>query len=132
MANPSVVLEFEKPIVELEKKILEMREFAQGESIELTREIESLERKLDKLTREIYSGLTRWQRVQLARHPRRPYTLDYIEHLTEGFVELHGDRGFADDKAVVCGPAVFRGHKVMIIGQQKGRIPRRSSTATSA
>jgi acetyl-CoA carboxylase carboxyl transferase subunit alpha len=121
MANPTVVLEFEKPIVELEKKILEMREFAQGESIELTREIESLERKLDKLTREIYSGLSRWQRVQLARHPRRPYTLDYIEHLTEGFVELHGDRGFADDKAVVCGPAFFRGRKVMIIGQQKGR-----------
>ncbi|MFH1892528.1 MAG: acetyl-CoA carboxylase carboxyltransferase subunit alpha [Candidatus Zixiibacteriota bacterium] len=120
MAN-GVLLDFEKPIVELEKKILEMREFAQGESIELTREIESLERKLDKLTREIYSNLTRWQRVQLARHAKRPYTLDYIEHMTEGFVELHGDRGYSDDKAVVCGPAYFRGRKVMIIGQQKGR-----------
>lgn len=120
MAN-GVLLDFEKPIVELEKKILEMREFAQGESIELTREIESLERKLDKLTREIYSNLTRWQRVQLARHPKRPYTLDYIQHMTEGFVELHGDRGYSDDKAVVCGPAIFEGRKVMIIGQQKGR-----------
>jgi acetyl-CoA carboxylase carboxyl transferase subunit alpha len=116
-----IVLEFEKPIVELEQKILEMREFAKGESVELSHEIESLERKLDKLTREIYSNLTRWQRVQLARHPRRPYTLDYIEHLTEGFIELHGDRGYSDDKAVVCGPAYFSGRKVMIIGQQKGR-----------
>ena len=120
MAN-GIVLEFEKPIAELEKKILEMREFAQGESIELTREIESLEHKLDKLTREIYSNLNRWQRVQLARHPKRPYTLDYIEHMTEGFIELHGDRGYGDDKAVVCGPARFYGHRVMIIGQQKGR-----------
>jgi len=120
MAN-GIVLEFEKPIVELEQKILEMREFAQGESIELTREIESLEKKLDKLTREIYSGLTRWQRVQLARHPKRPYTKDYIDKLTEGFIELHGDRGYADDKAVVCGPARFFGRKVMIIGQQKAR-----------
>jgi acetyl-CoA carboxylase carboxyl transferase subunit alpha len=116
-----IVLEFEKPIVELEQKILEMREFAKGESVELSHEIESLERKLDKLTREIYSNLTRWQRVQLARHPRRPYTLDYIGHLTEGFIELHGDRGYSDDKAVVCGPAHFSGRKVMIIGQQKGR-----------
>jgi len=120
MAN-GIVLEFEKPIVELEKKILEMREFAKGESVELTQEIESLERKLDKLTREIYSNLTRWQRVQLARHPQRPYTLDYVEHLTEGFIELHGDRGYSDDKAVVCGPAYFSGRKVMIVGQQKGR-----------
>jgi acetyl-CoA carboxylase carboxyl transferase subunit alpha len=120
MAN-GIVLEFEKPIVELEQKILEMREFAKGESVELSHEIESLERKLDKLTREIYSNLTRWQRVQLARHPRRPYTLDYIKHMTEGFIELHGDRGYSDDKAVVCGPAYFSGRKVMIIGQQKGR-----------
>lgn len=116
-----IMLEFEKPIVELEKKILEMREFAKGGSVELTHEIESLERKLDKLTREIYSNLTRWQRVQLARHPQRPYTLDYIQHMTEGFIELHGDRGYADDKAVVCGPAHFFGRKVMIVGQQKGR-----------
>ncbi len=120
MAN-GIVLDFEKPIIELEKKILEMREFASGESIELNSEIESLERKLEKLTRDIYSGLSRWQRVQLARHPKRPYTNDYIERMTEGFIELHGDRGFADDKAVVCGPAVFRGRKVMIIGQQKAR-----------
>jgi len=119
--SSGIVLEFEKPIVELEKKILEMREFAKGESIELTREIESLEKKLDKLTKEIYSGLSRWQRVQLARHPKRPYTLDYVQHITTGFIELHGDRGYADDKAAVCGPAMFRGRKVMIIGQQKGR-----------
>jgi acetyl-CoA carboxylase carboxyl transferase subunit alpha len=116
-----IVLEFEKPIVELEKKILEMREFAKGESVELSNEIESLERKLDKLKSEIYSNLTRWQRVQLARHPQRPYTLDYVAHLTEGFVELHGDRGYSDDRAVVCGPARFEGRNVMIVGQQKGR-----------
>ncbi len=120
MAN-GIVLDFEKPIVELEKRILEMREFASGGSVELNSEIESLERKLEKLTREIYSNLSRWQRVQLARHPKRPYTNDYIEHMTEGFIELHGDRGFADDKAVVCGPAMFHGRKVMIVGQQKAR-----------
>ena len=81
----------------------------------------ALEEKLDKLADEIYSKLTRWEKVQLARHPRRPYTLDYVNALCEDFLEIHGDRGFADDKAVVCGFARFRGRKVAIVGQQKAR-----------
>ncbi|HDS00795.1 MAG TPA: acetyl-CoA carboxylase carboxyltransferase subunit alpha [candidate division Zixibacteria bacterium] len=115
------VLEFEKPIVELERKIAEMKEFASGENVELSREIESLEQKLDRLADEIYSKLTRWEKVQLARHPRRPYTLDYINALCHDFVEIHGDRGFADDKAVVCGFGRFHTYKVALVGQQKAR-----------
>ena len=115
------VLDFEKPLVELERKIAEMKEFASGENVELSREIESLEQKLDRLAEDIYSKLSRWQKVQLARHPRRPYTLDYINALFTDFLELHGDRGYADDKAVVCGFARLRGRKVAIVGQQKAR-----------
>lgn len=114
-------LEFEKPIIELEKKISDMRDFAIGENIELSREITSLESKLEKLRDDIFAKLTRWQRVQLARHPRRPYLLDYVEHMTTEFVELHGDRRFADDRAMVCGLARIDGQPVMIVGQQKGR-----------
>jgi acetyl-CoA carboxylase carboxyl transferase subunit alpha len=114
-------LDFEKPILELEKKIREMKEFASGEEIELNSEIVSLERKLQKLQNEIFSKLSRWQRVQLARHPNRPYTLDYINHIFTDFIELHGDRGYADDKAVVCGFAKIDGRKAMVVGQQKGR-----------
>lgn len=114
-------LEFEKPIVELEKKISDMRDFAIGENIELSREITSLEDKLSKLRDDIFSKLTRWQRVQLARHPRRPYLLDYVEHMTTEFIELHGDRRFADDRAMVCGLARIDDQPVLIVGQQKGR-----------
>ncbi|NIP44851.1 MAG: acetyl-CoA carboxylase carboxyltransferase subunit alpha [candidate division Zixibacteria bacterium] len=115
------VLEFEKPIVELERKIAEMKEFASDENVELSREIESLEQKLDRLADEIYSKLTRWEKVQLARHPRRPYSMDYINALCKGFIEVHGDRGFADDKAVVCGFGQFNSRKVALVGQQKAR-----------
>jgi acetyl-CoA carboxylase carboxyl transferase subunit alpha len=115
------VLEFEKPIVELERKIAEMKEFASDENVELSREIESLEQKLDRLADEIYSKLTRWEKVQLARHPRRPYSMDYINTLCKGFIEVHGDRGFADDKAVVCGFGQFNSRKVALVGQQKAR-----------
>ncbi len=115
------VLEFEKPIVELERKIAEMREFASGENVELSREIAALEQKLDRLADEVYSKLTRWEKVQLARHPRRPYSLDYISALCTDFIELHGDRGYADDKAVVCGLGKFGSHKVALVGQQKAR-----------
>ena len=87
----------------------------------LSSEIVSLERKLEKLQNEIFSKLSRWQRVQLARHPKRPYTLDYINHIFTDFVELHGDRGFADDKAVICGFAKIDGQKAHVVGQQKGR-----------
>lgn len=114
-------LEFERPIQELEKKISDMRDFSVGKSIELSGEIASLEQKLERLRSEIYSGLTRWQRVQLSRHPKRPHTLDYVSLIASDFVELHGDRGFADDKAMVGGLATIDGQQVMIVGQQKGR-----------
>jgi acetyl-CoA carboxylase carboxyl transferase subunit alpha len=117
-------LEFEKPILELEKQIQEMREFAVDKPVELSSEIASLEKKLERLQTEIFAKLTRWQRVQLARHPKRPYTLDYVGHMFTDFVELHGDRGYSDDKAVVCGFAKLDGEKVMVVGQQKGRDTR--------
>jgi len=114
-------LEFERPIVELEKKISDMKDFSVGENIEMSGEIASFEKKLKKLREEIYSNLSRWQIVQLARHPRRPYTLDYIKMMTTDFVELHGDRCFADDYALVGGFAYIDEQPVMIVGQQKGR-----------
>lgn len=123
MAN-GPYLDFEKPIVELEKKISDMRDFAVGENIELTSEITSLEEKLGKLRTDIFSGLSRWQRVQLARHPKRPYTLDYIENMTTDFVELHGDRRYGDDPALIGGLAKIGDYSVVIVGQQKGRNTR--------
>ena len=121
MAAGGFYLEFEKPIIELEKKIREMKEFSSGGGAELNSEIISLERKLEKLQSEIFSKLSRWQRVQLARHPKRPYTMDYIQLIFSDFLEIHGDRGFADDKAVICGFGKLEGEKVLIVGQQKGR-----------
>ncbi len=114
-------LDFEKPIMELQKKISDMREFSRVEDIELSTEIESLEGKLKKMQDNIFAKLTRWQRVQLARHPKRPYTLDYIKLITTDFVELHGDRCFADDHAMVGGFAKLDGRPVLVLGQQKGR-----------
>jgi acetyl-CoA carboxylase carboxyl transferase subunit alpha len=114
-------LDFEKKIVELERKIEDLRNFTATEGVELSEEIKRLEKALDKERRNTYSKLTRWQRVQLARHPRRPYTLDYLEILAPDFVELHGDRLFRDDRAVIGGMASIDGMPVMIIGQQKGR-----------
>ncbi len=114
-----VVLEFEKPVVELEQKIEEMRKLS--DQIDIAEEIATLEKKVNQLRETVYSNLTRWQRVQLARHPERPYTLDYIAAMTTEFVELHGDRAFGDDKAIVGGFARLDGDPVMIIGHQKGR-----------
>lgn len=118
-------LDFEKPIYELEKKISELRDLAHRgdplENLELSHEIEALEIKLEKLSEEIYSKLSRWQRVQLARHPRRPCTLDYVSLMTTDFIELHGDRNFADDKAIVGGFAKLDGKPVLVVGQQKGK-----------
>ena len=114
-------LDFERPITELEKKISDMKDFSVGESVELSGEIASLQKKLEKLRDDVYSKLTRWQKVQIARHPLRPYAMDYIRLLSEGFLELHGDRGFGDDKAMVGGFARIDGKSLMIIGQQKGR-----------
>lgn len=119
--NNGIYLDFERPIIELEKKISDMKDFSVGENIELQNEIEALRKKRDRLRKEIYSNLTRWQKVQISRHPRRPYTLDYIKLMCTDFIELHGDRGYADDKAMVGGFARIDGRPVMIVGQQKGR-----------
>jgi len=123
MANnvPKYVLEFEKPIFDLEKKIEEMKEYTVSSGVDMKDDIARLEEKSRELRIQIYSNLNRWQRVQLARHPQRPYTLDYIEHITTYFEELHGDRHFADDSAIVSGLAMIDKYSVVIIGQQKGR-----------
>jgi len=114
------VLDFEKPLLDLEAKIEEMRSLSQ--TIDLTEEIASLEQKAEELRKEIYQNLTRWQRVQLARHPERPYTLDYIQNIASDFIELHGDRGVRDDPAIVGGFATLdEVGSVMFIGHQKGR-----------
>jgi acetyl-CoA carboxylase carboxyl transferase subunit alpha len=113
------ILEFEKPIHELELKLDEMRKFSG--SLDIEKEIVKIEEKVRDLKEDLYKGLTRWQRVQLARHPDRPFTLDYIYNITNNFIELHGDRYFKDDKAIVGGFASIDEYKVMIIGHQKGR-----------
>ena len=114
-------LPFERPVVELEKKINELKT-SSGEGIDLSGEIKSVEKKLEKALKEIFDNLTPWQRVQVARHPARPYTLDYIHYLTQHFVELHGDRHFSDDRAIVAGFAQWRGKDpICVIGHQKGR-----------
>jgi acetyl-CoA carboxylase carboxyl transferase subunit alpha len=114
-------LEFEKPIIELDRKIREMKDLASDNDPSANREISVLERKRDRLQSDVYSNLSRWQRVQLARHPMRPYTLDLISLIFTDFIELHGDRLFADDKALVGGFAKLDGKAVMVVGQQKGR-----------
>ncbi|MDX1904704.1 MAG: acetyl-CoA carboxylase carboxyltransferase subunit alpha [Thermonemataceae bacterium] len=116
-----VFLDFEKPIAELETKISEMRVLAQNNKIDLKDTIESFENQLLELKKETYQNLTRWQRVQLSRHPERPYALDYIENICEEFIELHGDRTVADDKAMIGGFGRIDEQVVMFIGQQKGR-----------
>ena len=118
--NPNF-LDFEQPIAELEAKIEELRLVGNDNEINITEEIEKLRLKSDRLTEKIYSGLTPWQIVKVARHPRRPYTLDYIDRIFTEFDELHGDRHFADDNAIVGGMARLDGIPVMVIGQEKGR-----------
>lgn len=113
--------DFEKPIEDLEHKIKELEEFSKKKNVDLSLEIEKLREKLKKLKKEIYSGLTPWQKVQIARHPQRPTTLDYIRMITTNFIELHGDRLFRDDKALICGLATIEGTRVALIGHQKGR-----------
>ena len=113
------ILDFEKPVFELEQKLEEMKKSSDRLGIE--KEIARIESKVSQLKEELYKDLSRWQRVQLARHPDRPYTLDYIDLMTTNFIELHGDRHFKDDKAIVGGFAQLDEYKVMIIGHQKGR-----------
>jgi acetyl-CoA carboxylase carboxyl transferase subunit alpha len=116
---PKTILDFEKPIIELEQKIQEMKKLS--DTLDIEDEIKSLEEKVQQLQDQIYNNLSRWQIVQIARHPERPYTLDYIQRITTDFIELHGDRCFGDDKALVGGFAKLNGETVMVIGQQKGR-----------
>ncbi len=113
------ILDFEKPIVELEAKLDEMRKFS--DNLDIEKEIKKIEQKVKQLKEGLYKDLSRWQRVQLARHPDRPFTLDYIYLLTNNFIEMHGDRQFKDDKAIVGGFGAIDEFKVMIIGHQKGR-----------
>ncbi len=114
-------LDFEQPIAELESKIEELRFVQDDSALDISEEIKRLSRKSHKLTEDIYAKLSAWQISQVARHPQRPYTLDYISGLFSDFQELHGDRGFADDHAIVGGLARFNGEPVMVIGHQKGR-----------
>ncbi|MCM3323111.1 acetyl-CoA carboxylase carboxyl transferase subunit alpha [Cytobacillus kochii] len=114
-------LTFEKPIIELRKRIAELKEFTKTADVDLGAEINKLETRLAKLEKDIYENLGPWDRVQIARHPNRPTTLDYIEYLFDDFFECHGDRVFGDDEAIVSGIAKFRGHPVTVIGHQRGK-----------
>jgi acetyl-CoA carboxylase carboxyl transferase subunit alpha len=114
-------LDFEKPIVELERKIQELKTFIADKKIDLSSEVKKLEDRLEHLRKDTYNNLTAWQKVQLARHPLRPYTLDYINMIMSDFLELHGDRLFSDDKAMICGLAKLDKRRVVVIGHQKGR-----------
>jgi acetyl-CoA carboxylase carboxyl transferase subunit alpha len=114
-------LDFEQPIAELEGKIEQLRYVQDDSAVDISEEISRLEAKSQGLTKDIYAKLTPWQIAQVARHPQRPYTLDYIEHMFTDFEELHGDRAFADDHAIVGGIARFNGQSCMVIGHQKGR-----------
>ncbi|ARS34886.1 acetyl-CoA carboxylase carboxyltransferase subunit alpha [Pontibacter actiniarum] len=116
-----MLLDFEQPIAALEGKLQEMKKLADESQVDVTEAVKALEEKIKNLKKETYANLTRWQRVQLSRHPERPYTLDYIHGITDTFVELHGDRTVRDDKAMVGGFGEVDGRSIMFIGQQKGR-----------
>ena len=115
------MLDFEKPIIELEAKLNEMQQLALDSNVDVSEAVKQLEEKIKKLKKDTYQNLTRWQRVQLSRHPDRPYTLDYIHEIADNFIELHGDRQVRDDPAMIGGWAEIGKQTVMIIGQQKGR-----------
>jgi len=121
MESSAYVLDFEKPLRELALQLDALQQQSLETKLDLKPEIAAIEKKIDQTQREIYSNLSPWQRVQIARHPKRPYALDYVAQLCEDFVELHGDRQFRDDRALVGGTAFFNGQAVMIIAQQKGR-----------
>jgi acetyl-CoA carboxylase carboxyl transferase subunit alpha len=114
-------LEFEQPIAELDAKIEELRYVQNESAVDISDEIDRLDKKSQQLTKDIYAHLTPWQVTQIARHPQRPYTLDYVADLFTDFVELHGDRSYADDLSIIGGLARFNGQACMVIGQQKGR-----------
>ncbi|MBI3079902.1 MAG: acetyl-CoA carboxylase carboxyltransferase subunit alpha [candidate division NC10 bacterium] len=114
-------LDFERPILELEAKLRELQEMSTGEKVDFSDEIRKLEKKIAKLQADTLARLTPWQRCQIARHPNRPFTMDYIKAFMTDFVEIHGDRGFADDKAMIAGLVRLNGIPVVVVGQQKGR-----------
>lgn len=114
-------MEFERPVIELRKKITELRKFTEEKDIDLADEISKLEARLEKLENDVYGNLKPWDRVQIARHPNRPTTLDYINHLFTDFLELHGDRYYGDDEAIVGGIAKFHGIPITVIGHQRGK-----------
>ncbi len=114
-------LEFEKPLLELEQRIDELRSFADNQNIDVAKELSRLEAKAGELRKQIYGRLSRWQVTQIARHPKRPYTLDYIKMLGIEFIELHGDRRFGEDEAIVGGLGFFGKRRIVVLGQQKGR-----------
>ena len=116
-----MLLEFEKPIAELENKLTEMQKIASENGVNVSESVTLLEEKIETLRKETFSNLTRWQKVQLSRHAERPYALDYIHTISDDFIELHGDRQVADDKAMIGGIGTIGGQPVMFMGQQKGR-----------
>ncbi|MER2059016.1 MAG: acetyl-CoA carboxylase carboxyl transferase subunit alpha [Niallia sp.] len=116
-----VGLDFDKPINELKDKIKELKDFSENANVDLSTEIEKLEIRLKKLEKDVYDNMKPWDRVQIARHPNRPTTLDYISHLFTDFIELHGDRGFGDDEAIIGGIAKYKGLPVTIVGHQRGK-----------
>ncbi len=118
---PPFTLPFEKPVQDLEDKLHELEAFSKDQDIDVAHEIERMKEKIETTRAQIYENLTSWQKVQVARHPERPYTMDYIEKMTTDFVEIHGDRIHKDDRALIGGFAKIDGQKVMIIGSQKGR-----------
>jgi acetyl-CoA carboxylase carboxyl transferase subunit alpha len=121
MEKPVYTLEFEKPLRDLSAQLEQLSQQSLENNLDVAKEIAAIERKISSTQRDIYSGLTPWQKVQIARHPKRPYALDYVNLICENFVELHGDRQFNDDRALIGGTAFFNGEAVMVIAQQKGR-----------
>ena len=121
MEDLTYTLEFEKPLRELEKQLITLQQVSSESRVDVASEIEAIEKKIERMKEDIYSNLTAWQRVQLSRHPKRPYSLDYIDRVFSDFEELHGDRLYRDDAAIVGGPAFFENRPIMVIGQQKGR-----------
>jgi acetyl-CoA carboxylase carboxyl transferase subunit alpha len=121
MEDVTYTLEFEKPLRELEKQLITLNQVSKESKVDVRNEIAAIEKKIEKMKADIYSDLSAWQRVQLSRHPKRPYSLDYIERIFTDFQELHGDRRFREDAAIIGGPAFLDDKAVMVIGQQKGR-----------
>ncbi|MEX0331876.1 MAG: acetyl-CoA carboxylase carboxyltransferase subunit alpha [Puniceicoccaceae bacterium] len=121
MDNGEFTLEFEKPLRDLQLRLEELMTASEEQNFDVSAETEAIRKRLEETKRDIYTHLTPWQRVQLARHPKRPYSLDYINAIFTGFQELHGDRSYGDDQALIGGTAFFDGQPVMIIAQQKGR-----------